>query len=64
MLTSGRSVNGGLGRLDRCLSSPTRHGGLDDLHDDDDDDDDNYDDDDDDYDDNDNCDDDDEEDLQ
>ena len=57
MLTSGRSVNGGLGRLDRCLSSPTRHGGLDNFHDDDDDDDDDYDD-------NDNCDDDDEEDLQ
>ena len=39
MLTSGRSVNGGLGRLDRCLSSPTRHGGLYDLPDDEDDDD-------------------------
>ena len=41
MLSSGRSVNGGLGRLDRCLSSPTRHGGVDDLHDDNDYDDDN-----------------------
>ena len=48
VMTTGRNVSSGLGRLDRCLSSPTRHARLDDDDDDveeDDEDDDDVDDD-------------------